>query len=331
MSQFNHRQHLHFHQRRTSRLPNQNKFHSFHHHMAMNNANNPQSPPFPPPQPLYQPNYPNDPQQLNLMTKVPNYTPRHLAFQHLTNPPTPFDTNYVTQNTHLSQNDLTPIPIVIGERLTNSLIRLAATQLELIQELTTLERYYILHQPTPLSNPNMQHLLLIHQLNSSVNYSLRQILNMEGANLPNEVTTIYEEDDQMRDQVVPQIHMRELSPSTQYNDPNQMREEEPNILNIPLQTLYLRNSLTIDMHQNTERNILIKVPKEILKTTMNIRFYNTSTPPKYVVLTIPTLKGKQPIEGIFSEKNQTNVNLEMSLVLGGSSTPLEELSMKILL
>ncbi|KAH0645314.1 hypothetical protein KY284_033198 [Solanum tuberosum] len=154
---------------------------------------------------------------------------------------------------------------------------------------------------------------------------------MEGANLPNEVTTIYEEDDQMRDQVVPQIHMRELSPSTQYNDPNQMREEEPNTLNLPLQTLYLRNSLTIAMHQNTKRNILIKVPNEILKTTMNIRFYNTSTPPKYVVLTIPTLKGKQPIEGIFLEKNQTNVNLEMSLAPGGSSTPLEELSMKILL
>lgn len=69
------------------------------------------------------------------------------------------------------QPDLpTPLPNLIEERLTNSLIRLASIQMELTQELTTLEFYHILHYPTSL---NMQHLSLIHQLNNFVNSSLQ--------------------------------------------------------------------------------------------------------------------------------------------------------------
>ncbi|KAH0727851.1 hypothetical protein KY290_003569 [Solanum tuberosum] len=101
------------------------------------------------------------------------------VFQNLTNPFNPVDQMYQTQNSHLlstfpqavqvspystleellniprNVDPPTPLPILLEERLTNSLIRLASTQLELAQQLTTLEFYHLLHQPTALSNLNM--------------------------------------------------------------------------------------------------------------------------------------------------------------------------------
>lgn len=82
-----------------------------------------------------------------------------------------------------------------------------------------------------------------------------------------------------------------------------MRGEAPNIQDNYIQPLYLRNFLTIDMHQNIEKKFLFKVPKEITKTSLNVRYYNTNTPPKYVALIIPTLKGKQSMEGMISKTN----------------------------
>ncbi|KAG5590031.1 hypothetical protein H5410_040545 [Solanum commersonii] len=151
-----------------------------------------------------------------------NYIWRHSAFQYLTNPLTPFNQNYITQNTHLlsaflqavqisfatiegitnlppNQFNPTLLPTLIHERLTGSLIRLAAIQLELAQELTTLEFYHILHQLARLSNLNMQLLQLIQQLNCFANYSLQLIMDMEGTTYYNNKTTLNEEEDNMED------------------------------------------------------------------------------------------------------------------------------------
>ncbi|KAK4708677.1 hypothetical protein R3W88_029602 [Solanum pinnatisectum] len=241
--------------------------------MTMNNNNTLLSLPFPPPHPQLQPNYPPDPHQSGLMIEIPIYISlSHATMEELSNTP-------------LNQIYPTPLLISIVERLTGSLIRLATTQLELTQELTTLELYNILHQPTPLSNLNMQHL----QLDIAVSG----------------------EEDHMKDQVVPQIYTREPSPPIHHGTTNEMREEALNIPELHLQTLYLRNYLTIDMQQNIEKKIMIKVPKETPKTSLNIRCYNINTTPKY--------------------KNLNSVNLEMTLAPGGKPTPHKELSMKILL
>ncbi|WMV36863.1 hypothetical protein MTR67_030248, partial [Solanum verrucosum] len=85
------------------------------------------------------------------------------------------------------------------------------------------------------------------------------------------------------------------------------------------------------MQQNIERKIMIKVPKEFPKTSLNIRCYNANMIPKYVALLIPTMKGKQTLVKATPSKNTNSVNLEMTLASGGKPTPNKELSMKILL
>ncbi|KAK4708585.1 hypothetical protein R3W88_029510 [Solanum pinnatisectum] len=151
------------------------------------------------------------------------------------------------------------------------------------------------------------------------------MLDMEGVTLSNVETPIIEEDDNIEDQVVP------LSPSIHRGMPPTMREEAPNIQGQSLQTLYLKNLMTIDMQQNLEKKLLIKVPKDITKTSLNIRCYNTIASPKYVALLIPTTKGKQLLEKWEPEAMLTNVNLDFSLAPGGTSSSQEILSMKILL
>ncbi|KAH0652415.1 hypothetical protein KY290_032630 [Solanum tuberosum] len=320
----------------------------------MNNNNTLLSPPLLPPLPQFQPNYPLNPHQSGLMSAIPIYISHHPAFQDLVNLLTPFDMNYSTQNSHLlsifphvvqvshatmeeltntplKQNYPTPLPILIEERLTGSLIRLTATQLELTQELTTLELYNILHQTASLSNLNMQHLQLVYQLNNFVNYSLQQMLGIQWADLRNENTTVSEEDDHMEDQLVPQMYTRGPSPPIHHATTIEMREKALTIPELDLKTLYLRNYLIIDMQQNIERKIMIKVPKEFPKMSLNIRCYNANMTPKYVALLIPTMKGKQTLVEATPSKNPNSVNLEMTLAPGGKPTPNKELSMKILL
>ncbi|KAG5575586.1 hypothetical protein H5410_055720 [Solanum commersonii] len=159
--------------------------------------------------------------------EIPNYISQNPVFQNLANPFTPFDQNYVTQNSHmlaifshrvqtspystweglhkLAQNNYspTPLPNLVKERFTSSLKRLASIQLELTQELTNLELYHILYFSTTLSNLSMHHLLLIHQLNSYVNSFLQQIIKMHVPNQSNEETMANKKDKTMEEQVVP--------------------------------------------------------------------------------------------------------------------------------
>ncbi|KAK4733561.1 hypothetical protein R3W88_007822 [Solanum pinnatisectum] len=123
----------------------------------------------------YPQTYSYDPYQFPQMMELPTYIPRHPAFLNLTNPLTPFDQNYSTQNSHL----LAIFPH--AERLRNNLIRLAGIQLELTQEPTTLEFYHILHYPTSLLNLNLQHLSLIFLLNSFVENATTEVpmVNLE--------------------------------------------------------------------------------------------------------------------------------------------------------
>ncbi|KAH0695957.1 hypothetical protein KY289_013439 [Solanum tuberosum] len=286
---------------------------------------------------------------------MPAYISRNPAFQYLTNPLTPFDHNYSTLNAHLlatfprsvqaspyatwegmldlplNENNPTPLPTLIEERLTNSLIRLASTQLELTQELTTLEFYHLLHFPSPLSNLNTHHLYLIHQLNNFVHSSLQQILNMQSPNHPDEEFMDNEEDANMEDQVVPEIPMSQPSPTIHQHQPPPQREEEPDTLEPLAQTLYLRNPLTLDMLLNIEKKFLINVPQEVTKADLNIRCYNSQQPLKYVALVIPIIENKQTLEMENTEEMQATVNLEMALTPGGSSNSPESPLMKIFL
>ncbi|KAH0641948.1 hypothetical protein KY290_033557 [Solanum tuberosum] len=109
------------------------------------------------------------------------------------------------------------------------------------------------------------------------------------------------------------------------------KEEEPNIPGKYIQALYLRNSLTVDLQQNIERKFLVKVPKEITMTSLNICYYNSNAPLKYVTLIIPTMKDKQPLEEMEAESSNSRVNLEVTLAPGGIPTTYEQISMKILL
>ncbi|KAK4733421.1 hypothetical protein R3W88_007682 [Solanum pinnatisectum] len=63
-----------------------------------------------------------------------------------------------------------------------------------------------------------------------------------------------EEDQDMKDQVVPQIPLETPLSPMNHHAIYQMREEVPNMPNHHTPILFLRNPLTLDMHQNTEKN-----------------------------------------------------------------------------
>lgn len=174
-----------------------------------------------------------------------------------------------------NENNFTPLPSLINERLTNNLIRLASTQLELAQELTSTKFYHILHFPSPLSNLNSHHLSLIHQLNTFVNSSLQQIIDMQNPSQQNEDNMSNEEDENMKDQVVPGIQIRVPSFPMQTPQTQPSKEEAPNMLDPLTQTLYWKNTLTLDKLLSIEMRFLIKVPRELNKVDLNIRCYNS--------------------------------------------------------
>ncbi|KAH0761310.1 hypothetical protein KY290_017383 [Solanum tuberosum] len=285
---------------------------------------------------------------------MPPFISRNPTFQHFINPYTSFDQMYSTQNPHLlatyphavhvspystlegllnllqTENPPTPLPILIKERLTNSLIRLASTQLELTQELTTLEFYYLLHHPSALPNLSMQHLMLILQLNNFVNSSLHQILGMQQLNESNEETIGYEEDEDIEEQVVPQMPEKEPTFPMPHQATQVMEEEGLNILDPQTQTLHLKEPLTLDMLKNIERKY-IKFLQYVKRVTINMRNHNLKIDMKYVVLFIPSTKDKKAgkVEGITNK--EIPVNLDMTLSPGGSSSIQVETSMKIFL
>ncbi|KAK6804028.1 hypothetical protein RDI58_001812 [Solanum bulbocastanum] len=140
-----------------------------------------------------------------------------------------------------------------------------------------------------------------------------------------------EEDENMENQVVPQIPTRDPSSFTPSRQTPIEREGVPNILEQLIQPILMMNPLTIEMPQNIEKKFLIRVPKEVTKTSLNIRYYNSLMIPKYVLLAIPTMNCKQPVEVENATIEVPMVNLEMSLNPGGSSNAQEVISMKILM
>jgi len=48
--------------------------------------------------------------------------------------------------------------------------------------------------------------------------------------------------------------------------------------------------LTIDMPKNVEKRFLIKVRKDVIETSLNLRFYNSLALKKYVVIFVPTIR-----------------------------------------
>ncbi|KAG5611549.1 hypothetical protein H5410_022830 [Solanum commersonii] len=103
----------------------------------------------------------------------------------------------------------------------------------------------------------------------------------------------------------------------------QMREEVPNMPDHHTPILFLRNPLTLDMHQNIKKKYLVRVPQAVRTASITIRHYNSQIPQNYITIIIPTLKGKQVMDGENITKLDSNVNLEMSLTPGGSSNSQE--------
>ncbi|KAK4729525.1 hypothetical protein R3W88_022513 [Solanum pinnatisectum] len=95
--------------------------------------------------------------------------------------------------------------------------------------------------------------------------------------------------------------------------------------------LFLRNPLTLDMLQSTEKKYQVRVPQVVRKESITIRHYNSQIRQKYVAIIIPTLKGKQVMDGENITKLDSNMNLEMFLTPGGSSNSQEGIIMKMLL
>lgn len=191
---------------------------------------------------------------------------------------------------------------------------------------------------SPLSTPNSHHLFLIHQLNGFVNSSLQQIMDMHSEDQAYEGDTNNQEDEQMEDQVVPDLQAgaqtvqagTQTEPMMENHQHNQ-RGEEPSTLDPLTQTLYLRKPLTLDMSPNIGKKFIIKIPKEVEKTDINIRCYSSQDMCKYVTILVPTLKKTQ---GKILENPPTKnhlVNLEMTMLPGGSTNTQEKHLMKILL
>ncbi|KAK4718212.1 hypothetical protein R3W88_016550 [Solanum pinnatisectum] len=90
-----------------------------------------------------------------------------------------------------------------------------------------------------------------------------------------------------------------------------MREEESNMIDPPTRILFLKNPLTIDMPQNTERKFLFKVPHEVKKISISTLHYNSHNQSKYIAILIPTVKDKHVLEVGNKINNNTNINLEI--------------------
>ncbi|KAG5609061.1 hypothetical protein H5410_020342 [Solanum commersonii] len=105
------------------------------------------------------------------------------------------------------------------------------------------------------------------------------------------------EDQDTEDQVVPQMPLETPLSPMNHHATYQMREEVLNMPDHHTPILFLRNPLTLDMLQNTEKKYLVRVPQAVRTTSITTRHYNSQIPQKYVAIIIPTLKGKQVMDG----------------------------------
>ncbi|KAH0781846.1 hypothetical protein KY290_001444 [Solanum tuberosum] len=134
-----------------------------------------------------------------------------------------------------------------------------------------------------------------------------------------------EEDQDKEDQVAPQMPLETPLSPMNHHATYQMRKEGPNMPDHHTPILFLRNPLTLDMLQSTQKKYQVRVPQAVRKASITIRHYNSQSPQIYVAIIIPTLKGEN------ITKLDSNVNLEVSLAPGGSSNSQEGITMKMLL
>nr|XP_016508810.1 PREDICTED: uncharacterized protein LOC107826363 [Nicotiana tabacum]XP_018623454.1 uncharacterized protein LOC108943633 [Nicotiana tomentosiformis] len=85
------------------------------------------------------------------------------------------------------------------------------------------------------------------------------------------------------------------------------------------------------MQENIERRYLILDPPMLEMTFLNIHLDPYSVDQKYVIFLIPTLRPPPLPQEEMANNHQLIMNLAMALVLGGSSSPTTNRSMKIML
>ncbi|KAH0708760.1 hypothetical protein KY284_010187 [Solanum tuberosum] len=159
---------------------------------------------------------------------------------------------------------------------------------------------------------------------------LCEILDMQTPNLEDEETMGYEEDEDMEDHVVPQMQEGGLSSLIQHQATQELREEVLNILDPFTQTLHLKEHLTLEMQKYIERKYIIIIPHQVKKASINIRYHNLSNKMTYMILAIPSSQNNLGATMVNMKDNHP-VNLDMTLILGGSSSTQENPLMKILL
>ncbi|XP_060194029.1 uncharacterized protein LOC132623310 [Lycium barbarum] len=99
---------------------------------------------------------------------------------------------------------------------------------------------------------------------------------------------------------------------------------------IPSQTVTLKSTFSLTLHENEERKFLINVPLETLRVAMNIRTYPYTLIHKYGLLMIPTLT-EEDIRMAKCPSHPLLAHLEISLAQGGSSITYSKPEMKVLL
>ncbi|KAH0673719.1 hypothetical protein KY290_003568 [Solanum tuberosum] len=154
---------------------------------------------------------------------------------------------------------------------------------------------------------------------------------MQTPNLEDEETMGYEADEDMEDHVVPQMQEEGLSSPIQHQATQESREEVLNILDPFTQTLHLKEPLTLEMQKDIERKYIIIIPHQVKKASINICYHNLSNKMTYVILAIPSSQKNLGATMENMEDNHPTVNLDMTLIPGGSSSTQEDPLMKILL
>lgn len=159
----------------------------------------------------------------------------------------------------------------------------------------TFEYYHLLYMFALLNTQNMQLLFLIHKLTNLTCLSRHQTLGMQNMNQDQEARQ-KNKDKTMEDAVISQIvSLEQLSPSHKRSLSDMDRptsgEDFLSILDTPVQTLCIWNSLKVYMPENFKKQFLIILPRD-----------NSLSLNKYVVMFIPTIRkiNLQQTEDIFN-------------------------------
>lgn len=105
-----------------------------------------------------------------------------------------------------------------------------------------------------------------------------------------------EEGEHMEDQVVPEVPVQTPSSSIHHQLSQMLREEASNTLDPPIQTLYLKNPLTLDMLLSIERKFYHQCPKGSEQGRHEHTMLQLTCPPKIYCSSYTDHQG-EPLSG----------------------------------